>query len=73
MFELACRKIMVTELAKYHLFIRFIDLSDENIYRKLCELQDEWIHKQINPDMKRMMLDAFRAAIHEQLNRMENA
>lgn len=70
--ELAARKIMVTELAKYHLFIRFTEVTNENIYRKLCELQDEWIQKEINSDMKDGMLLAFRAAIREQLNLLED-
>lgn len=71
--ELAARKIMVTELAKYHLFIRFIDQTPENIYHKLCKLQDEWLEKEVNPDIKRGMLEAFQTAIHEQLTILERA
>lgn len=72
--ELAARKIMVIELAKYQLFASGVDdPTPEQIYHKLASLQRNWVEFKGASPTREQMLEAVRAAIHDQLHLLENA
>ena len=71
--ELAARKIMVTEVAKHMLLRSGVEPTPEGIYFKLCELQEAEIRADRRPAIKELYIEAFRAAIHDQLHEMEIA